>query len=331
MAEPVFTESEVRRLLTLSRRLAGAGVDVAARKQILLSELCRLVGAVAGLTAMLADDFSVQGELTVVRIDPAFSNQGGVGEFDAITTISMYPEATLDAKDASRDILPESTAANPDNEGAREVLAAHGREVFGMGNPLIRPLIREAASRMFEPTALARSEAVDDKAWYSSEFFRQSRLPFGLDDCILSVVPLPGLQPFINVVCLSGPLRSTPSDESSVVTTPYFSARQRHLIEFAHSELRWIHYSQERAEAVRVLEESTPPLQSDAEPVASTLSPRLQRVLRHLLTGESEKEIATGLGLSRHTVHEYVRALYRQFGVTSRGELMAHWVQTQKA
>jgi DNA-binding CsgD family transcriptional regulator len=29
------------------------------------------------------------------------------------------------------------------------------------------------------------------------------------------------------------------------------------------------------------------------------------------------------MGLSRHTVHEYVTALYRRLGVQSRGELLA--------
>jgi DNA-binding CsgD family transcriptional regulator len=30
------------------------------------------------------------------------------------------------------------------------------------------------------------------------------------------------------------------------------------------------------------------------------------------------------MGLSRHTVHDYVKALHRHFGVSSRGELLAH-------
>ena len=53
------------------------------------------------------------------------------------------------------------------------------------------------------------------------------------------------------------------------------------------------------------------------------LPPRLQRTLERLLAGESDKEIAQKLGISRHTVHEYVGDLYRRFGVSGRGELMA--------
>ena len=53
------------------------------------------------------------------------------------------------------------------------------------------------------------------------------------------------------------------------------------------------------------------------------LSPRLRQTLQHLLAGDSEKQVAGKLGLSRHTVHIYVKSLYRHFEVNSRGELLA--------
>jgi DNA-binding NarL/FixJ family response regulator len=46
-------------------------------------------------------------------------------------------------------------------------------------------------------------------------------------------------------------------------------------------------------------------------------------VLSRLLAGESEKEAARRLGLSRATVHEYVTDLYAHFGVHTRAELLA--------
>ena len=60
---------------------------------------------------------------------------------------------------------------------------------------------------------------------------------------------------------------------------------------------------------------------------AVALSPRMRQTLERLLAGDSEKEIAARLGLSRHTVHVYVKTLYRRFGVNSRGELLARFVQ----
>jgi DNA-binding CsgD family transcriptional regulator len=56
------------------------------------------------------------------------------------------------------------------------------------------------------------------------------------------------------------------------------------------------------------------------------LSDREREVLLLLLAGDSEKEIANALSRSIHTVHTFVRQLYRHFNVSSRGELMALFV-----
>ncbi len=53
------------------------------------------------------------------------------------------------------------------------------------------------------------------------------------------------------------------------------------------------------------------------------LPPRLEQTLHHLLAGASEKQVASHMKLSRHTVHVYVKALYRRYGVSSRAELLA--------
>jgi DNA-binding CsgD family transcriptional regulator len=59
------------------------------------------------------------------------------------------------------------------------------------------------------------------------------------------------------------------------------------------------------------------------EPSLAELSRRRREVLAELLDGLSEKQVAGRLGLSLPTVHEYVTDLYRHFGVSSRGELLA--------
>src|SRR5258706_6058610 len=59
---------------------------------------------------------------------------------------------------------------------------------------------------------------------------------------------------------------------------------------------------------------------------AHKLSPRKSQTLDALLRGLSEKQIAAKLGISRHTVHIYVKQLHVQFGVSSRGELLALWI-----
>jgi DNA-binding NarL/FixJ family response regulator len=55
----------------------------------------------------------------------------------------------------------------------------------------------------------------------------------------------------------------------------------------------------------------------------SDLPPRLGQTLELLLNGASEKQVANQLKLSRHTVHGYVKALYRLYGISSRAELLA--------
>ena len=55
-------------------------------------------------------------------------------------------------------------------------------------------------------------------------------------------------------------------------------------------------------------------------------SPRTQQVLHALLRGLSEKQIAFDLGISRHTVHVYVKLIYQRHSVNSRAELMAAWI-----
>ena len=56
------------------------------------------------------------------------------------------------------------------------------------------------------------------------------------------------------------------------------------------------------------------------------LPPSLRRTLDRLLAGESRKEMARSLCLSRHTVDGYVKDLYRRLGVGSHAELLAAWM-----
>ena len=56
------------------------------------------------------------------------------------------------------------------------------------------------------------------------------------------------------------------------------------------------------------------------------LSPRMRDTLQHLLSGDSEKEVAIKLKLSPHTIHIHVKNLYKRLRVSSRGELMAKFL-----
>jgi DNA-binding CsgD family transcriptional regulator len=86
---------------------------------------------------------------------------------------------------------------------------------------------------------------------------------------------------------------------------PPFSREERDLVHLFHLEL-----------ANRLL---SPPATTEWP----QLSPRQSATLECLLGGASEKEVAGRLGLSPHTVHQYVKMLYRRFGVSSRAQLLA--------
>jgi DNA-binding CsgD family transcriptional regulator len=64
-------------------------------------------------------------------------------------------------------------------------------------------------------------------------------------------------------------------------------------------------------------------LAAAGDPGWSDLPPRWRQTLDCLLDGDSEKQAALRLGISRQTAHQYVKGLYGHFGVSSRGELLA--------
>jgi DNA-binding CsgD family transcriptional regulator len=182
---------------------------------------------------------------------------------------------------------------------------------FRMSNPMTQPFLAVFAERLMEPTALSRRQLVSDAVWYGSEYFDQYRRASGLDDCLICAVPLPGSRPFLSAICLN---RAQSSPE-------HFSDGDCQAAELIHAELRWACVSH--------------PLETEfwQEPAQTkpqlVVPPRFRRVLVRMLAGDSEKQIAHALGLSRHTIHEYIRALYRELGVSSRGELMAKFVSRE--
>src|SRR5206468_7422599 len=61
-------------------------------------------------------------------------------------------------------------------------------------------------------------------------------------------------------------------------------------------------------------------------PRRSRLTGREWQTLERLLAGDSEKQAASALGVSTHTLHSYVKRVYAVFGVETRAELMARFV-----
>lgn len=122
------------------------------------------------------------------------------------------------------------------------------------------------------------------------------RKVYGGTTFILSQIPLPHL----GTVDQLG-LHRAWGDES-------FTKAQHRLVRLLHVELGRLW----KNDALR-----------KAKDPHNDLPPRLQQTLHELLAGKSEKEIAAKLELSRHTIHNYVKALHQRMGVSSRGELLA--------
>ncbi|MBI2807347.1 MAG: FHA domain-containing protein [Planctomycetes bacterium] len=100
------------------------------------------------------------------------------------------------------------------------------------------------------------------------------------------------------------------------------------LVRFGFAQFQLIAHDQpvraedELSEASTFLAFARPPLRS-AE--LEQLSKAERRVFDQLLTPLGEKEIASAMGLSQHTVHNHIRAIYRKLEVKSRLELLARW------
>ncbi len=135
-------------------------------------------------------------------------------------------------------------------------------------------------------------ELVDRRTWDTSPFVQERARACGLGHYVLSTRFLYGLG------CIVGVQIARPWGEKP------FTLREAALVELAHAELG-------------------PSLRRSGPAGVAELAPRYQRVLAPLLEGKREKEVANVLGLSPATVHEYVKRLYRHFGVSSRTELSA--------
>jgi DNA-binding CsgD family transcriptional regulator len=142
----------------------------------------------------------------------------------------------------------------------------------------------------------SRRQLVSDAIWYRSVSFEYYRMG-GLD------------HPLTSVLRVSDDGATSAIALNRAIGERDFSPREQRLFEFFHAELGHL---------IRG------PLVSATEPGIEQLPTRLRQTLACLLEGDSEKQVAARLGLSQATVHQYVTALYRRFGVQSRAQLLVH-------
>lgn len=158
-----------------------------------------------------------------------------------------------------------------------------------------------ARLRQDDGVALTRKDLVRDEEYEASAEYWAASRPTGVDHTLGCYRSLPGAA---DVYCGITLWRAAGE--------PEFTPRDRALVRETYAALAPLIGG---------------PLACPAEPSPSALPPRVRQVLRCLLEGDGDKQIAARLGLTRHTVNQYAKALFRHFGVQSRAELLARWVR----
>jgi DNA-binding CsgD family transcriptional regulator len=174
-------------------------------------------------------------------------------------------------------------------------------QYFDHDQRVMDPSIPRLARSITGPICtFTRDQLVDHGSWYGSEHVQRFRRGAGVDNYIYTMyVASPDS---IMSLALHRPWGDRP-----------FTERERRLVDVFHRECTFLHASPAEL----------------APEILRGLAPRLRDTLRGLARGCSEKQVAAGLGLSPHTVHEYVKALHRHFGVQSRSELLARCLATR--
>jgi DNA-binding CsgD family transcriptional regulator len=224
--------------------------------------------------------------------DLAGAQVGIVGELHGFRTTTPRMAAVVD----------HGWTGRQERRNYLEFLKQHGPA----NNPQYLPLCQLPPGGVI---TRSRRQLVSDAEWYRSDHFHEQRRPSRIDGSLLSLAVTPG--------GVAGTLSEQPPTfvlaANRALGDRLFEKRERLLV-------HWFHYELAPLIGARLATADTPS--------ASSLSPRQRQVLECLLEGESEKQVARRLGLSQHTVHQYVKSVYRHFRVRSRGELLARWVRT---
>lgn len=179
----------------------------------------------------------------------------------------------------------------------RQGYLGYMRDIGPTHDELYRRFIRQMPAAVM---TRSRRQLIDDRTWYRSACFNQYVRVSRIDARLISFQTMASCPDSYHCITLHRAVNERP-----------FNLRQRRLLHWLHHEIGPLIGRQ---------------LATARAPSASSLSPRLRQVLRCLLEGDSEKQVASRLGLRRSTTHQYVKAVYRNFGVCSRGELAAWWL-----
>jgi DNA-binding CsgD family transcriptional regulator len=165
-------------------------------------------------------------------------------------------------------------------------------------NPAIESMQSESlALARGQQTVRGLDQLIETRTWRRSDFYQHFMRPAGVDHGLYGALRIDDST--CDVLACWRETKDRPFDEDNL------SAIELLVLEFGHLWRR----------------------QTLAEPWPGRLAPRYRRTLELLLTGMSEKQVATELGLTQNSLHSYVKTLYRMLGTSSRAELMAQAIK----
>jgi DNA-binding CsgD family transcriptional regulator len=169
-------------------------------------------------------------------------------------------------------------------------------------NPWFHPLMNHVLQEIKtnDSADVMRQEVITDRDWYQSKEYQLSHEAAGTDAIGFSFVLIPEREAF------SGLILNRRLGERQ------FDTRERDLVAHLHRD---------------VAQKIGGALTSLTEPSPEMLSPRVKQVLRCLLEGDGDKQIAKRLNLSVFTVNQYVKTIFKHFQVDSRARLQARWLK----
>lgn len=134
------------------------------------------------------------------------------------------------------------------------------------------------------------------REWFGTPFYQQHYGSVGIYDAVFIAFPLN---------------RDAESHFGFYASAP-ISSETIELLGYALRGIKWFHRHLMLSYGLLI--------------ASSPLTSTERRVLQLLLTGATEKDIASHIGLASSTTHQHVVSIFRKFGVRSRARLMSLWL-----
>ena len=149
-----------------------------------------------------------------------------------------------------------------------------------------------------------RDQIVGDDVWYGDPVNVARHREMGYDEFLYSVYPVTGEGAYSVLAFYRRFGR------------PRFTDRDVRLVHIVASEVDWLHREEEPARQ---------------EATVARLTPRERAVFTLLLDGWDRQSIARAFGLSSHTVRDYMKRIYRRFGVDGHVALLRRFMDGDEA